>query len=591
MTTTTPAGLRRPSTLGQRFLAVSTILALVGFAGSPALALSRTGVTTSPSGPVVVQDPCVPTPSIDTFTADRAIVTFGGSTRLSWNVQVPPGCSYVVALLGQSVGLQGWLDIYPVSDTTYTLTLAWGPSRTLYATKSTDPITVSLPPDPADPTRNLVTITSQDMLPMFMKALRTPNTTVITNVDLDLSGLSNIVVEAGVRLVGSRTAVPGKPYQPGPRLFTTTIPSPLLNVKGPGARITGLRIQGHLSIDPPGISGSDDDSSIGISIAFESRGPSPIEIDHNEIYGWSGAGVQVLGQQNWPFPIAMEFDDAAKLLLYGSNPEPAYIHDNYIHNNLHSGKMGYGVVMGRDGAHALIERNVFDWNRHAIAGDGADNSGYRAYRNLVLPHGGNDAWLAGVWQYTHMFDMHGQSSYCLQGFLDRDCGTAGYDIDIQYNSFLYTAGLAIKVRGTPQLLPYGALIRSNVFAHPVLVDGITSDGAVDWTEGGVWLGNDNQVGVTPSAVSACDFDGDGVNDLFLTTGQTWWYSSAGTGPWTYLNASTLSLQHGDVSLGYFDGDNLCDVSAGGVIYSDGTPQPPQRLPRPIPAKARRLLGQ
>jgi hypothetical protein len=442
---------------------------------------------------------------------------------------------------------------------------------------------VNLPADPADANRYLVTISSQDLLPTFMQALRTPNTTVNVTADLDLSGLANIPIAAGVKLIGGRTAVPGKPYQPGPRLFTTTIPSPLLNVTGARVRITGLRIQGHLSVDPPGISDSDDDSSIGISVAFESRGPVPIEIDHNEIYGWSGAGVEVRGQQNWPFPVQVGFDDAAKLLVYGTTPEPAYIHDNYIHNNLHSGKMGYGVVVSANGAHAYIERNVFDWNRHSISGDGSDNSGYRAYRNLVLPDGGNDVWLGGIWQYTHQFDMHGQSSYCLHAFLDHDCGTAGYDIDIQHNSFLYTAGLAIKVRGTPQLLPYGAVIRSNVFAHDS-----TSD-AVDWTEGGVWLGDDNQVGVTPYAIKSCDFDGDGINDLFLTTGQTWWYASAGTGPWIYLNASTLSLQHGDISLGYFDGDGLCDVVAGGVTYSGGTTVP-KLVPRYIPPKAR-LLGQ
>jgi hypothetical protein len=27
--------------------------------------------------------------------------------------------------------------------------------------------------------------------------------------------------------------------------------------------------------------------------------------------------------------------------------------------------------------------------------------------------------------------------------------------------------------------------------------------------------------------SQCDFDGDGIDDLFLATGETWWYSSSG----------------------------------------------------------------
>jgi hypothetical protein len=241
--------------------------------------------------------------------------------------------------------------------------------------------------------------------------------------------------------------------------------------------------------------------------------------------------------------------------------------------------LGYGVAVG-NGAHALIERNVFDLHYHAIAADPTPRTGYRAYRNLVLDRGD-----AG----EHQFDMHGDSQcthFGIPSGSHDECGTAGKDVDIRHNSFLFTGGPAIKVRGTPRLTPIGAVIGSNVFAHGSL------DDAVQWTGGGVLELGDNQAGVTAYAINYCDFEGDGINDLFLTTGQTWWYSSAGTGPWTYLNASTLSLQHGDISLGYFDGDNLCDVVAGGVTYSDGMPQSPQRLgPRPIPGKARLLLNQ
>jgi hypothetical protein len=462
---------------------------------------------------------------------------------------------------------------------------------------------------------------------MLIRALGTPNATVFVDksVDLDLSAFTPpdqnghpvpVRIAAGVQLIGGRTAIPGKPYEAGPRLFTTTRPSPLFSVDGPGVRISGLRIQGHLSIDPPEIASDDSDSSVGISISPNSRGAVPIEIDHNEIYGWSNAGVEVKGQDNQPQAIDVHYVDSLHALVYAPTPEPAYIHDNFFHNNLHTSKLGYGVVVGGNGAHALIERNVFDWNRHSIAGDGADFSGYRAYRNLVLPHGGNDIWISGgwllplnpllgvalliadsgVWQFTHQFDMHGQSSYCRDAFLDADCGTAGHDIDIQFNSFLYTNGTAIKVRGTPQLgypttpgVPaYGAVIKSNVFAHASL--GPSRGDAVDWTENGVFLGDDLQTGVTPYVIDSCDFDGDHITDTFMTTGQTWWYSSGGKGPWTYLNASTSSLQHGDISLGDVDGDGLCDVVAGGVMYSGGTTIPKRLTPRPIPPKAR-ALGQ
>lgn len=575
--------------LGRLGAAVLGVLCLCGVSNSPAQALSRTGVI-QPGGPIVVQDPCMPQPQVISFSAAPSEIPLGASANVSWSVQVPAGCSYTLTVAGQSVPLQGALPLQgtvadsPIHDTTYTLKLAWGPSQALWVTATTQ-IIVDLPVDPDDPTRKKVVITNPPLLDLFFQGLATPNTTVVVDnaVQLDLSAWRHIYLAEGVRLVGGRTVVPGKPFQPGPRLFTTSMPDRLFVVGGPRVRITGLRIQGHLSVDPPGIANDDADSSIGISIAFESRGPVPVEIDHNEIYGWSNAGIEVLGKPDWhDIALPTSFDPASMTLTYGPGTEPAYIHDNYIHNNLHAGKLGYGVVVGDNGSHALIERNVFDWNRHAISGDGSDFSGYRAYRNLVLSDGGNDTWLAGVWHYTHEFDMHGQSSYCLNGFADRDCGTAGHDIDIQQNTFLYTAGTDIKVRGTPQM---AAVIKSNVFAHDSIGD------AIDWTETGVFVGNDNRTGVTPSAIDYCDFDGDGLPDRFLTTGQTWWFSSnRGTGPWIFLNASSSNLQ--DVTLGYFDGDNLCDVIAGGVTYSGGTPQPPQRLGgRTVPAKARLLLGQ
>lgn len=95
---------------------------------------------------------------------------------------------------------------------------------------------------------------------------------------------------------------------------------------------------------------------------------------------------------------------------------------------------------------------------------------------------------------------------------------------------------------------------------------------------------------TWSAMDYCDFDGDGIPDRFMTTGQTWWFSSnRGQGPWIYLNTSTLTLDRGEVTLGYFDNDSLCDVVAGGVTYSGGVTAWKQAI-RTAPAKAR-LLNQ
>jgi hypothetical protein len=581
---------------GLRTVVLLAVLALPSFGGSPALALSITGVTTSPGGTIVVQDPCAPGPQIVGFTATPSAIAFGENSTLNWNVQVPGGCRYAILVAGQAAALQGSLKVTPASGAfmasdsiaTYKMVVAWGSNLEHSASVTTD-IAVTLP------SNNQFTFTTP-WVAMFIRALATPNAIVVidNSVEMDLSGLATsepILIASGVQLSGGRTAVAGKPYQPGPRLFTTTIPPILFQVDGPGVRISGLRIQGHLTIDPPQIA-DDGDGSSAIYVPWKARGPAPIEIDHNEIFGWSDSAVWVAGAPTATnTAIESTFDATTGLLTYYSaTPEQAYIHDNYIHHNLHQGKLGYGVNVGGQGAHVLVERNVFDWNRHAIAGGGSLLSGYRAYRNLVFANG----YQAGFvdWQ----FDMHGDGSLCLSNPVvgDRECGTAGHDMDIQYNSFMFTHGPAIKVRGTPTL---AAVINSNVFAHVSLFDTVDQYGqfilgAVDFNGDGVW-DRDNTIGVTQWwANNTCDFDGDGVNDFFLTTGQTWWYSSGGTGPWVYLNTSTLTLDRGEVTVGYFDGDNLCDVSAGGVTYSDGMPQGPQRLgPRPIPAKARLLLNQ
>ena len=77
------------------------------------------------------------------------------------------------------------------------------------------------------------------------------------------------------------------------------------------------------------------------------------------------------------------------------NPMTVRIHDNFIHHNQRQRGNGYGVETTY-GGYALIEKNVFDWNRHALASDGRPGTGYFAYRNLVLEDGGMNYWLLGT---------------------------------------------------------------------------------------------------------------------------------------------------------------------------------------------------
>ncbi len=543
MATTLP--LRRPAKLfGKRFaVALVVLVAFAGLTASPAAALLIRGVVPGGGGLTIAPpDPCQPQPQVISFAPDYPTIPQGSPATLNWNVQVPSGCNYMLYVNGQRVALQGSLQVQPLFDTTYPLTLQWGPTRTNYTTATTT-VSVTLPVDPADPTRHLVTIPAQAMLPLFVQALGTPNTTVVVNADLDLSGLNQIPIRDGVILRGWRSVAPGQPYLGGPWLTTTRAADPLFSIQGDHVRITGVRIGGP---------------SLPVSTrAIKSESKLNIEIDHNEICGWSYVGVDLADPQG-RISVPIQSSSESTGITYALGAEPLWIHDNYFHDNFYgdSGGAGYGVAVG-NGAHALIERNVFDAHRHAIAADPTARTGYRAYRNLVLTRG---------YEGENQFDMHGDTQCWFLGGHDL-CGTAGNDFDVRYNSFLYTGGAAIKVRGTPRLTPIGAVVSSNVFAHSDIGSAVQSSG------NGLLVGAGNQVGVTAwSASEGCDFDGDGIPDHFIATGQTLWYrsgdASKGETPWVYLNSSTERTD--GLALGYFSGGWVCDVVDGGLISVGGS---------------------
>jgi hypothetical protein len=471
---------------------------------------------------------------------DRQTIPLGESVTVRWSVQVPYNCTTVAQTLNsQSVPRSGSITVYPPANASYVLRARFSGATRILASAA---VAVGLPVVNGRPT---VTITSNDQAPLFVQALGTDNALIYVqnHVELDLSYREYIPIHTGVTVIGGRTA-----QVPGARLYTQTFPKQLFRIGGLGVpgndvRITGLRIQGA----EMGVADADADGSTGISI----RSWTNIEIDNNEIYGWRGSGVEVL-------------DDDNRIGL-ALNAMTVRIHDNFIHHNQHQQKHGYGVSVG-NGAYALIEKNVFDWNRHAIAGDGSDGSGYLAYRNLVLENGGLTFWVLGTWAHTHMFDMHGQED-CWLG--DRNCGRAGEYMDIRYNTFLYNAGHAFRLRGTPSIR---ADVRDNAFKHEslwgVFTPYETLPGAVTQSESGLVPAN-NQLGVDESGnYGYCDFDGDGAIDTFFATGATWWFSSGGTSAWRYLNTSTRRLSQ--LTLGDFDGDGRCDVRVGGVISSGGT---------------------
>jgi hypothetical protein len=218
-----------------------------------------------------------------------------------------------------------------------------------------------------------------------------------------------IEVPAGVTLAGNR----GQERSKGALIYTDALKTPtLIRVNGPEARITGLRIRGpnpkryldhhRRSFAEGRGSGYYYKLPTSGGITTEHGG---LEVDNCEISGFSHGGVHLVkGEQH-------------------------HIHHNFIHHCQYAG-LGYGVCHGT--ASSLIERNLFDFNRHSIAGTGRPGCGYEARHNVEL----------GT-SLSHCFDMHGGR--------DRKDGTdiAGTTILIHHNTF-HAANTPIVIRGVPE---------------------------------------------------------------------------------------------------------------------------------------------
>ena len=363
-------------------------------------------------------------------------------------------------------------------------------------------------------------------------------------------------------------------------------------VNGDGARISGFRLYGPTF-------GPQTTHEVGIRIVNCVN----VEISNMEVAGWGESAIRV--QDDDPALFVPEGCEKVAPPVWGSEPDPQ-VHDgyrcpvgvyvsyiipgpggrisrpdqirifgNFIHHNQHPNHddkaAGYGVNVAR-GAWALISENVFDFNRHAIAG-GADAGGYIARRNLVLKGGGIHG--RTLHYYTHQFDVHGDNN-CGPGSILSDsiwnCGNAALEVGYESNAFQFTNNHAIKVRGKPRTLGY---FSDNIFPHQGVVDSPVING----TDGGIAVYDGTNIEIRPGNVAkvdsfgkyqVCDFDGDGLDDLFLTTGATWWYSSEGKYQWSYMSAKKEKWDQ--IKVGYFDNDLRCDVlteRGGQWLYSSG----------------------
>ncbi|GMU24509.1 MAG: hypothetical protein AMXMBFR13_45830 [Phycisphaerae bacterium] len=216
-------------------------------------------------------------------------------------------------------------------------------------------------------------------------------------------------IPGGVTLASNR----GQEKSQGGLITSDALKTPvLIRVGGPDVRITGLRIRGpnpkryldhhHRSFAEG--RGHPYYYKFPTSDGIRTEHPG-LEVDNCEISAWAHAAV------------CLQKGDRHR------------IHHNFIHHCQYQG-LGYGV--SHDVASSLIERNLFDSNRHSIAGTGRPGCGYEARHNVEL----------GT-SLSHRFDMHGGR--------DRKDGTqiAGTTILIHHNTFR-APETPVVIRGVPE---------------------------------------------------------------------------------------------------------------------------------------------
>ena len=229
-------------------------------------------------------------------------------------------------------------------------------------------------------------------------------------------------VPAGVTLASNR----GEGKSRGALICSDTFKTrPLIRPMGPGVRVTGLRLRGpnpkvcqehHHRCFNEG-RGHKYYYKFPVSVGIHGE-HDRLEVDNCEMAGWSLGAVNLKSGRDH------------------------HIHHCFIHHNQYNG-LGYGVC--HCNAVSLIERNLFDYNRHSIAGTGEPGCGYEARNNLEIRH-----------SLSHCFDMHGGS--------DRQDGTniAGDRVGVHHNTFRTPGRTPVVIRGEPT---DEVLVHHNWFLH------------------------------------------------------------------------------------------------------------------------------
>jgi len=360
------------------------------------------------------------------------------------------------------------------------------------------------------------------------------------SVSLRVTGAPKLV-HAGQTVRGYRKGLNDGPLIDVPNLDTG--PGALFQVQESHVRISGMRLQGPSEAITPEMP-----QHRAIEVNDDPARPlADVFIDHIQGYAWTEAVVAVNGKD---FSASMTCPASVPRF-----PRPASIHiaNNFLHQNQMWG-YGYGAVF-YNGGYGLVSRNVMYGNRHQIAGDFTATTGYVADHNFVLSE--NPDYLSLGYSPTPDFDKHGRGS----GDPDDHGWMGGYSedyVEYTYNTFLGTNRSNIFERGTP--CGYTSIALNGFRSQPAgtfltpPIKTLSEDSSKDH-----YFSNAFAIPDPTADLRVGDFDGDGRDDVFAATGNTWWFSSGAQSEWRFLNGAPDTADH--LRFGDLDADGRTDVIA------------------------------
>lgn len=415
---------------------------------------------------------------------------------------------------------------------------------------------------------------------------------IIVAKNIELTGKRRLTLSSNVQLIGWS----GLGRRPILWTKTASFKDPvtdkdvgysLFEVWGNGVRVGGIHFKGPAETDSNRSSSQASVSAITVFQHKVTKGDSEetdlekssglsVVIADCEFNEWTDSGVLVISDPtqeprrhvkspeewnpDWPLP---------------TEEEKTRVERSYFHH-IARNSLGYGVSVN-GGTYAVIEGNVFDFNRHAVASDGYAKCGYTARFNYVLQGGYTEEGDSGLDYYNQHFDVHGSAG--------GDGGWAGESFEIAFNTIrgeqsyrLFWTRSALWLRGTPETSLH---FNDNVLVHDNHDDAVSFKlgvrDALDLIANGKYQSSGNRYDTDYSTELATgDFDGDRLTDVFVATGTAWFFSRGGQRPWEYLQASRFRTR--DLGFADVDNDGVTDVLwrlAGGAIeYSkSGTGYP------------------